>query len=167
VITPSGRALLVGGAVAVVAGVVLAVWPFVAVGLVLLGTVGAARILVRGAGDLEYERTLDRERVTLGETALAELRVRNHGKRRVSASRAIEPAGNSTIETSAPALGVKLPPLTGCRCKSPSSPKWAWMRSVMSATHSGASLWPRTTKEDTRRPTTMKNLVVMISVSVR
>lgn len=103
-ITSSGRVLLGAGGVLVVVGLAAAMWPLVAIGAVLAATVGLAILLMGRRGEVEYERRLDRDRVTRGEPALASLTVRNNSSRRIGASRAVEPAGPHEIVVPVPGL---------------------------------------------------------------
>lgn len=103
-ITPSGRALLIGAGALLVIGLFVSAWPMVAVAVAFAVAVGLARIMFGSQGDLQYVRVLDRDRVTRGEAAIAMLTVRNKTQRRIPSSRAIEPCGQQSITVPVPGL---------------------------------------------------------------
>lgn len=105
-ITPSGRALLIGAGALFVMGLFVSAWPIIAIAIALAGAVGLARIMFGSGGELEYSRVLDRERVTRGEPAIAMLTIRNKTQRRVPSSQAIEPCGQQSITVPVPAFGA-------------------------------------------------------------
>lgn len=89
---------VIGGAVLLVAtGIVLGYPEIAAAGLVLAVAVAAGFVWVGARAYLEVERRLERSRVTVGDVAIATLRVSNPGRRGVAAMTAFEQVGEGSV----------------------------------------------------------------------
>ena len=102
--TPTGRATLVAGIVIVLAGLAVGYPTVTAMGATLVAAVLIALILVGRPPDMSCERRVRPDRVTAGESAIAELTITNHGRRTNGASRGSERFGNGHLTIEIPAL---------------------------------------------------------------
>ena len=102
--TPAGRGTLVTGLLISVSGFYLGYPPLSSMGATLVAAVIAALLMVGRPPNLTTSREVRPDRVTAGETVVAELTITNTGRRASGSSHGREHVGDETISVSLPSL---------------------------------------------------------------